>query len=126
MVAFPVSVSHGHRLAARRLLTRGGRSPISRMSLMAKLVDVGSIGCYFESLSDPRHKRNRKHLLVDIAVISVCGILCGCDGPTAIHRWAALQVDWLSQHRMARLIASYDSEALCVNPRFPRLAGVYT
>jgi predicted transposase YbfD/YdcC len=65
---------------------------------MAKLVDVGSIGCYFESLSDPRHTRNRKHLLVDIAVISVCGILCGCDGPTAIHRWAALQGDWLSQH----------------------------
>jgi len=31
-------------------------------------------------------------------VISVCGILCGCDGPTAIHRWAALRVDWLSQH----------------------------
>jgi predicted transposase YbfD/YdcC len=68
------------------------------MSLMAKLVDVGSIGCYFESLSDPRHTRNRKHLLVDIAVISVCGILCGCDGPTAIHRWAALQADWLRQH----------------------------
>ncbi len=65
---------------------------------MAKLVDVGSIGCYFESLSDPRHTRNRKHLLVDIAVIAVCGILCGCDGPTAIHRWAALQGDWLSQH----------------------------
>ena len=65
---------------------------------MVKLVDVGSIGCYFESLSDPRHTRNRKHLLVDIAVISVCGILCGCDGPTAIHRWAALQVDWLSLH----------------------------
>ena len=55
---------------------------------MAKLVDVGSIGSYFESLSDPRHIRNRKHLLVDIAVIAVCGIICGCDGPTAIHRWA--------------------------------------
>ena len=55
---------------------------------MAKLVDVGSIGSYFESLSDPRHTRNRKHLLVDIVVIAVCGILCGCDGPTAIHRWA--------------------------------------
>ena len=65
---------------------------------MAKLVDVGSIGCYFESLSDPRHTRNRKHLLVDIAVIAVCGILCGCDGPTAIHRWAALQADWLRHH----------------------------
>jgi predicted transposase YbfD/YdcC len=65
---------------------------------MAKLVDVGSIGGYFESLFDPRHTRNRKHLLVDIAVIAVCGILCGCDGPTAIHRWAALQADWLRQH----------------------------
>jgi predicted transposase YbfD/YdcC len=65
---------------------------------MAKLVDVGSIGSYFESLSDPRHTRNRKHLLVDIAVIAVCGMLCGCDGPTAIHRWAALQADWLIQY----------------------------
>jgi predicted transposase YbfD/YdcC len=68
------------------------------MFLMAKFVDVGSIGSYFESLSDPRHTRNRKHLLVDIAVIAVCGILCGCEGPTAIHRWAALQADWLIQY----------------------------
>src|SRR6267142_2383454 len=98
MVVFPISVSHGHRLAAHRFLTRRGRLPISRMSLMAKFVDVGSIGSYFESLSDPRHTRNRKHLLVDIAVIAVCGILCGCEGPTAIHRWAALQADWLIQY----------------------------
>ena len=55
---------------------------------MAKLVDVGSIASYFHSLDDPRHTRNRRHLLVDIAVIAVCAIVCGCDGPTAIHRWA--------------------------------------
>jgi predicted transposase YbfD/YdcC len=65
---------------------------------MSKLVDVGSIGSYFESLSDPRHTRNRKHLLVDIAVIAVCGIICGCDGPTAIHRWAKHRAAWLAQH----------------------------
>jgi predicted transposase YbfD/YdcC len=65
---------------------------------MPKLVDVGSIGSYFESLSDPRHARNRKHLLVDIAVIAVCGIICGCDGPTAIHRWAKHRAPWLAQH----------------------------
>src|SRR5215207_10925674 len=98
MMVFSISVGHGHRLAACRFLTPRGRSPLAQVFLMAKLVDVGSIGCYFESLSDPRHTRNRKHLLVDIAVIAVCGILCGCDGPTAIHRWAALQVDWLSQY----------------------------
>lgn len=65
---------------------------------MAKLVDVGSIACYFESLSDPRHTRNRKHLLVDVVVITVAAILCGCDGPTAIHRWASTRRDWLAQH----------------------------
>jgi predicted transposase YbfD/YdcC len=64
---------------------------------MAKLVDVGSIGSYFESMSDPRHTRNRKHLLSDVIVIAVCGILCGCDGPTAIQRWAKSKTDWLRQ-----------------------------
>ena len=65
---------------------------------MAKFVDVGSLGSYFESLSDPRHTRNRKHLLVDIVVIAVCGVICGCDGPTAIHRWAKHRQSWLAQH----------------------------
>jgi hypothetical protein len=65
---------------------------------MATLVDVGSIGSYFESLDDPRHSRHRRHLLVDIAVIAVCGIVCGCDGPTAIHRWAKHRESWLAQH----------------------------
>src|SRR3954468_19707202 len=60
-----------------------------------KWVDVESIGSHFESLSHPRHTRTRKHLLVDIVVIAICGMVCGCDGPTAIHRWAANRLDWL-------------------------------
>jgi len=65
--------------------------------MSVKLVNIESIGSYFESLSDPRHLRNRKHLLEDIIVISVCGMICGSDGPTAIHRWAKERADWLSQ-----------------------------
>jgi predicted transposase YbfD/YdcC len=65
--------------------------------MTTKWVNVESIGSYFESLSDPRHTRNRKHLLIDIVVIAVCGMICGCDGPTAIHRWAANRRDWLGQ-----------------------------
>src|ERR1700710_125752 len=65
-----------------------------------KGVNVESIGSHFQSLSDPRHTRNRKHLLVDIVVIAVCGMVCGCDGPTAIHRWAANRQDWL-EHFLA-------------------------
>jgi len=65
--------------------------------MTTKWVNVEAIGSYFESLSDPRHTRNRKHLLIDIVVIAVCGMICGCDGPTAIHRWAANRRDWLGQ-----------------------------
>jgi predicted transposase YbfD/YdcC len=64
---------------------------------VTKLVDVESIATYFETLPDPRHTRNRKHLLVDIAVIAVAAVICHCDGPTAIHRWAVLRKDWLAK-----------------------------
>jgi predicted transposase YbfD/YdcC len=63
--------------------------------MVTRLVNVESIGSYFESLTDPRHHRNRKHLLIDIVVIAVCGLVCGCDGPTAIHRWATNRREWL-------------------------------
>ena len=65
--------------------------------MATKWVNVEAIGSYFESLTDPRHTRNRKHLLIDIAVIAVCGMVCGCDGPTAIHRWASNRRAWLQQ-----------------------------
>ncbi len=63
--------------------------------MTTKWVNVESIGSYFESLFDPRHTRNRKHLLIDCVVIAVCAMVCGCDGPTAIHRWASNRQDWL-------------------------------
>lgn len=65
--------------------------------MATKRITVESIGSYFESLPDPRHTQNRKHLLIDIIVIAVCGLVCGCDGPTAIRRWATNRVDWLKQ-----------------------------
>jgi len=61
-----------------------------------KRVDVGVVGTYFESLSDPRHSRNRKHLLVDIIVIAICAIICNAEGPTGIHRWARARASWLA------------------------------
>jgi predicted transposase YbfD/YdcC len=66
-----------------------------RATMTTRVANVESIGSYFESLSDPRHPRNRKHRLIDIVVIAVCGLVCGCDGPTAIHRWAANRREWL-------------------------------
>jgi len=62
----------------------------------AKSIDVSTLSTYFESLSDPRHTRNRKHLLVDVVVVAMCAILVGMDGPTAIHRWAKGHSTWLA------------------------------
>src|SRR5947209_5979355 len=59
-------------MVSRRGSARRPTPTDPRMSPVPKLVDVGSIGSYFESLDDPRHTRNRRHLMVDIAVIAVC------------------------------------------------------
>jgi predicted transposase YbfD/YdcC len=56
-----------------------------------------SVVRHFEALPDPRHHRNRRHLLVDIIVIAVCGVIVGCDGPTAIRQWAKAKEEWLKQ-----------------------------
>jgi hypothetical protein len=40
-----------------------------------------SVVRYFEALRDPRHQRNRRHLLVDVITIAVCGVIVGCEGP---------------------------------------------
>jgi predicted transposase YbfD/YdcC len=64
--------------------------------MATRVANVEFMASYFESLSDPRHTRNRKHLLIDIVVIAVCGLVCGCDGPTAIRRWATNRAEWLN------------------------------
>ena len=58
---------------------------------------LGSIVKHFESLPDPRDHRNRRHLLGDVITISVCGVIVGCDGPTAIAQWAKAKKDWLER-----------------------------
>ena len=60
--------------------------------------EVESIRDYFKSLEDPRSTINRKHLLGDLIVISICAVIAGADGPKAIGVWALSNQAWLSQH----------------------------
>jgi len=53
---------------------------------------------HFGKLEDPRSHINRKHLLGDLIVICICGVLSGCDGPIAIGDWARAKRTWLTQH----------------------------
>jgi predicted transposase YbfD/YdcC len=60
-------------------------------------VGLNSVVKHFESLPDPRHERNRRHLLVEVITIAVCGVIVGCSGPTSIARWACAKKDWLQE-----------------------------
>jgi predicted transposase YbfD/YdcC len=60
-------------------------------------VRLSSIVKHFEPLPDPRHQHNRRHLLVEVITIAVCGVIVGCSGPTAMARWARAKKDWLQK-----------------------------
>lgn len=60
--------------------------------------EINGIVHHFEEMEDPRSHVNRLHLLVDVIVISILGVLAGADGPLAIAKWANAQEQWLKKH----------------------------
>ena len=83
------------RVASLSIAVRHRPAYLGVSGMATKWTNVEAIASYSESLADPRHVRNRKHLLTDVVVIAVCTLVCGCDGPTAIHRWTTQRHDWL-------------------------------
>lgn len=72
--------------------------------------EVRGIIDHFEALPDPRTSINRRHLLVDIIVISICGVVAGADGPCALEEWAKAQEQWLKKYlRLPGGIPSHDT-----------------
>lgn len=49
---------------------------------------------YFDDIEDVRLDRNKKHLLVDILVLAICGVICGANGPTEIVSVAKGKLEW--------------------------------
>ena len=62
------------------------------------VAEINGIVRHFEEMDDPRSQINRLHLLVDVIVISILGVLAGADGPLAIARWADAQEEWLKRY----------------------------
>jgi predicted transposase YbfD/YdcC len=72
--------------------------------------EVRGILKHFAAMPDPRSTINQHHLLVDVIVIAMCGVLAGADGPAAIERWAVLHETWLRNHlRLPEGIPSHDT-----------------
>lgn len=81
-----------------------------------------TLSAFFAALPDPRLRRARRHCLLTLLFICLCGTLAGADGPTAIARWAKAKKEWLrlrvdlpnglpSHDTIARVLAQLDAKA---------------
>ena len=56
-----------------------------------------SLHHYFVELSDPRIQRNKKHLLIDIIVLSIIAVICGAESWDSIEMFGKSKQDFLSK-----------------------------
>jgi predicted transposase YbfD/YdcC len=95
-----------------------------------------SIRKHFARLKDPRINRRKRHLLLDIVVIAVCAVICGCDSWPKIALFARKRRQWLqtfldlpngapSHDTFERVFARLDPEAFqgCFRQWMHALAG---
>ena len=56
----------------------------------------GTISEHFLSITDPRVDRTKRHQLIDIITIAICGILCGANSWVEIEVFGKTRAEWLS------------------------------
>jgi len=65
---------------------------------------------HFSIINDPRINRHKKYKLIDIIVISVCGIISGCETFVDIENYGNSKFDWLkSMLELPNGIPSHDT-----------------
>ena len=52
------------------------------------------IGEYFAALDDPRIDRSKRHKLLDIVTIAICGTICGADNWVDIELFGNCKEEW--------------------------------
>ncbi len=65
---------------------------------------------HFAGLVDPRAERAKRHELLDIIVITICGVICGADNWVEIEEFGNARLEWLSRFlRLPHGIPSHDT-----------------
>jgi predicted transposase YbfD/YdcC len=57
--------------------------------------EIGSIARHFSRVKDPRIERSKRHRLLDIIIIAICGVICGADGWVDIELFGKTKIEWL-------------------------------
>lgn len=55
---------------------------------------TASLRDHFSSLPDPRIERTKRHTLIDILSIAICGTICGADGWVEIEECGVAKLPW--------------------------------
>jgi predicted transposase YbfD/YdcC len=90
---------------------------------MAAITHAGSIKRHFRRLRDPRVVGRSTHLLIDIIVMAICGVISNCDDWPDIEMFAKQREGWLrrflklpggvpSHDTFERVFAALDPRAL--------------
>ena len=70
----------------------------------------GRVVEHFAGLVDPRAERAQRHELLDIIVITICGVICGADNWVEIEEFGNARLEWLSRFlRLPNGIPSHDT-----------------
>src|SRR2546427_10686137 len=82
---------------------------------MAATTAVGSIKKYFRRLKDPRVVGRSRHLLVEIIVLEICGVIADCDDWPGIVLFAQKRLTWFKRFlKLPNGVPSHNtSERVC-------------
>src|SRR5881398_2313379 len=50
---------------------------------------------YFAAVDDPRVERTKRHKLLDIIIIAICGVICGAEGWVETEEFGKEKEAWL-------------------------------
>lgn len=64
---------------------------------MAAITSVATVKKYFRRLKDPRVVGRSRHLLIDIVVIAICGVIGNCDDWPDIELFAKNRLAWFKR-----------------------------
>src|SRR5476651_489395 len=65
---------------------------------------------YFRNVQDPRRDRRKRHLLIDIITITICGVIGGANTWVDIETFARTRQEWLQRFlRLPNGIPSHDT-----------------
>jgi predicted transposase YbfD/YdcC len=54
-----------------------------------------SIGDHFAALADPRRDHTKRHHLLDIVTVALCGVICGAESWVEIEQFGNAKLPWL-------------------------------